>query len=155
MRYDAAGAPFRWSSGCLSRLAECAQPETDKGRDFLRGVADGLVERVEYSEPSDTGDVDDLRDLSSEAADGAIPVYTHQKWAVFVDCGAYSENVSDLVHGKRDLTGNDVAKAALYQIADRLWHALAEEYEEKLEAEIKADEEADAAAEEKESTDAE
>lgn len=144
-RYGAPDAPFRWSLRCLSGLAECSLPETDDGREFLTLVADSFCETVEDGEPADTTDLTDLMDHAAHGtADDAVPVYTHRKWKVFVDVAAYSEDVSELVHGKRDLTGEDVANAALYLIADRLFRSLATEYEEKLEAELEADEEAEA-----------
>ncbi len=133
-----------WSVACLSGMADCSEPEGD-GTGYLIGIADAFVELVEYAAPVHPRDFDRaFDDRSHELADGAIPVYTARKWAVFTDCGAYSEDVSELVSGKKSITGDDIANAALYQIADRLLRGLAEEFREKLEAELDADDEAEA-----------
>jgi len=79
-----------------------------------------------------------------EAADSAVPIWTHQKWLTFVEIGAYDEDVSDLVDSRK-VTGDDCANAALYIIADRLLRALSEELADKcdeVEAEMPDDDDA-------------
>jgi hypothetical protein len=65
-----------------------------------------------------------------------VPIYTHERWQVFVDLQAYQEDVSE--YGDADDLTN-AAGVALYMIAERLVHALATELSDALDAD--ADEE--------------
>lgn len=102
----------------LAKLAGCASPdsETSPGAAFLERVASTVDD---YSHDSD-------RDWIHEAADGAVPVYTYDRWLTFVDLAAYQEDISELgMRACDDLT--DAAGVALYMIADRLLQALVDE----------------------------
>lgn len=105
----------------LARLAGCADPDTHEsaGADFLRRVERDTLEALD-----DRGD-DDRGDLAHEVADSAVPIYTHERWQVFVDLAAYQQDVSDLAGGSEDLT--TLAGYALYEIARNLFYALANE----------------------------
>lgn len=98
----------------LARLAETYSPDSleSPGAHFLASVADAFEE---YERDADG-------DWLHEAADGAVPIYTHERWQVFVDLGAYNEDISDL-----GATGDATQDAAiaLYMIAERLLSALA------------------------------
>lgn len=108
----------------LARLAECTDPdslESDGSRWLLR-VASDIPDLMESDDPEDT---------VHEYADGAVPHMTHERWKIFVDLGAYSEDLSELDfeydadNSQADLTG--AAGVALYMIADRLLRALISE----------------------------
>lgn len=53
-----------------------------------------------------------------------MPVYTHNIWQVFVDLGAYREDVTELADPERGM--EHMAQVALYMIAERLLYALTE-----------------------------
>jgi hypothetical protein len=115
----------------LASLAECASPDslTSPGASFLERVADAADSIREEG-----GDEDNV----SEAADSAVPVYTHERWQVFVDLAAYNEDVTELGATGDDLTG--CAGVALYMIAERLLHALlAEDVDEDADEEEEAE----------------
>lgn len=124
----------------LATLADCYSPDGDDspGAGFLAGIARDLAERVTYG--ADTADEyrANLAEITDgdgahEIADGAVPIYTHQRWATFTDLGAYNEDVTELGDGDAsDLTG--LAGVALYIIAERLVRALAEELSAALDA---------------------
>lgn len=133
----------------LADLAECGSPDRPDGigcappRDpstvkpspgakFLRSVADDLAGRIKYYfEDLDPACCDLERELENEVhevADGAVPIYTGERWAVFADLGAYNEDPGDIGGWPADLT--DAAGAALYMIAERLAAALVEKWGE-------------------------
>ena len=120
----------------LAQLADCASPDSEDsaGARMLASVAESVAESLEWDpEPYASGDVD-----PHEIADGAPSVYTATRWAEFVDLGAYSEDVSELVSDARsDLT--DAAGVALYMIAERLVFALADGITDELETEDETD----------------
>lgn len=100
-----------WS---LAEMAECYTPDglTSAGASFLASVRDAFLEN-----PSDVHQI----------CVDAPSVMTHEKWCEFVDLGAYREDVSELVDDATDLGA--IADVALYHIARRLVHALAESLE--------------------------
>lgn len=106
----------------LARLADCLDPDApdSPGARFLERVAADYREAI----ADETYDADDS---PHEIADNAVPVYTHDRWQVFVDLGAYQEDVTELGATGDDLTG--CAADALYMIADRLVRALHDENE--------------------------
>lgn len=107
----------------LARLAECASPDSldSPGARFLASVADAVADHIDYNE----GAWDD--DDAHEIADGAVPVYTHERWQVFVDLAAYQEDPSEW--GEiTDMT--EAAAVCLYMIAERLACAVAAEITE-------------------------
>lgn len=106
----------------LANLADCnlAGTATD-GEQFLTGVRDAVVEAQEWAIAHH--EATDLYDLAHEVADSAVPVYTYHLWHTFVDVGAFSEDVTDC--GMEDVSDLDnVARTALYMIAERLAAAL-------------------------------
>lgn len=109
----------------LADMAGCACPDSHEsaGAKMLHHVRDGMIEALDYGTP------DEIRDGSAlhEIADGAPDVYTHTRWAEFVDLAAHQEE-PELGAWPEDLT--DAAGIALYQIADRLAGALLDLYEE-------------------------
>lgn len=113
----------------LVGLADCMSPDKvdSPGALFLLGVEDDARERWEDMTP-DERVADDIVDTWHEVADGAVPIYTHELWQVFVDLGAYNEDPSELGYGADDMT--KCAQVALYMIAERLCHALADEWRE-------------------------
>jgi len=124
----------------LARTADCAQPDghEKEGQKFLTLAFSHFTFAVENDmNVSDSDDAADLRRTLEdfdwhEYADDAVPVYTHEKWLTFVHLAAYQEDVSDLVDSRK-VDGDSVANAALYQIADRLFRALATELADKIE----------------------
>ncbi len=128
----------------LARLADCADPDkpdglawpyvdgdeerarmnadASPGAQFLRRVEDNVLE---WFDNEQSGDFDDY---AGELADNAVPVYTHERWRVFVDLAAYDEDISELGSDSSDLT--EAAGVALYLIAERLARALHDEYAE-------------------------
>lgn len=106
----------------LARLAGCMDPDNAEspGARFLSRVADDYREAIADEWYDD--------DSPHEIADSAVPVYTHERWQVFVDLGAYQEDISEYGDDYgADLTG--AAAVALYMIAERLVYALAQEDE--------------------------
>lgn len=97
----------------LANLAGVACPDSveSPGAQFLRGVE---------SAAEDVADPDDV----GEVADGCVPVYTHERWQVFVDLAAFNEDPSELGGDSADLT--QAAGVALYMIAERLLAVLLE-----------------------------
>lgn len=138
----------------LANLADCGSPDRpdgigcappadlstvnpSPGAKFLRSVADDIDWRIKYYFDDDDDDprehepwelVDLLADEIAEVADGAVPVYTGERWAVFADLSAYNEDPGDIGGWPADLT--DAAGAALYMIAERLARALVERWGE-------------------------
>lgn len=112
----------------LAHLAGSADPDEGRtryrrkwsaGAKLLVGVRDAVVEGIRDESITETN-----RDNSgqlSEIADGAPNIYTATRWAEFVDLGAYMEE-PECEEWADDLT--QAAAQALYQIADRLCHAL-------------------------------
>lgn len=102
--------------------------ETSAGANFLKRVRDALVEnlewRVEHEDEILPHAAVRLRDDTHEVADGAVPVYTFERWTTFVDLAAWQVDVSEY-----GMTGNDLtamAGVALYEVARTLLDALCE-----------------------------
>ena len=105
----------------LARMAECGTPRLDSaGAGFLVTVADAWQEWSDNYRDSQSED-----EARHEAVDGAIPVYTHERWAAFVDLSAYFEDPTELGEDGSDMTR--AAAGCLYLIGDRLWDALESE----------------------------
>lgn len=99
----------------LARIADVASPDslTSPGAQWLCAVAGSA---------SDIADADSL----TECADALVPVYTHERWQVFVDLCAYRDDLSDAgLTTCDDMTST--AGVALYVIAERLLSALVSE----------------------------
>lgn len=106
----------------LSDMASCETPDGNDspGGRFLDRVRNAVVNaitegRVKLDDFNDDGQL-------SEIADDAPSVYTAQKWAQFVDLGAYNEDPECTDEWPTNL--GEAAGIALYQIADRLAYAL-------------------------------
>ena len=115
--------------------------EGSPGANFLRRVesdafelADELATTVDEDRAGSYIDRADYDGRLSEYADGAVPVYTHERWQVFTDLCAYDEDTDDLAGPDTDMTQR--AGIALYMIAERLLCAI-------LEAEDPAEEDDD------------
>ncbi len=100
----------------LSDIADCGSPDSpdSPGAKFLLSVASDVAECLENGIPPE----DDAMNLAPEIAESAVPIYTHEKWQVFVDLTAYNENIDDLggTSGGMERGSN----RALYIIAERL-----------------------------------
>ena len=128
----------------LARTADCSSPESneEEGRAFLTNVfmsfECAMRNDLDVADDADASDIAKAIEHFSddgyvhEHSDSAVPVYTHRKWLTFVQLAAYEEDVSDYVAEIRRLTGEEVANAALYIIADRLFRSLATELEKKM-----------------------
>jgi hypothetical protein len=133
----------------LSKMADCGEPDsaTSEGAALLKHVRDGVVEFVDSldvvaierlaSDPNDVGWLDYSGELHQIAAD-APDVYTHTFWKEFVDLAAFNEE-PEITDG----TVEDIARNAVYHIADRLVWALCTEAGETI-AELADDEDDDA-----------
>ncbi len=117
----------------LARLADCMDPDsvTSPGAQFLFSVEDDARERWEDTDPEDRDRL--LSDEWSEVADSAVPIYTREVWTMFVDLGAYQEDPTELGIDGSDM--EQAAKVCLYMIAERLCHALADEWADEDETE--------------------
>lgn len=113
----------------LADMAGCASPDEGRvrrrakwspGAVFLVSVRDAVVEAIRGGYV--TEDDRDDRGQLHEIADSAPSVYTATRWNEFVDLGAYMEDPESCDEWPQNL--NDAAGIALYQIADRLCHAL-------------------------------
>lgn len=134
------GSPDRPDGIGCAPPADLSTVQPSPGAKFLRRVADDIAGRIEYYFDDDDDDdprehepwelVDLLADEIAEVADGAVPVYTGERWAVFADLSAYNEDPGDIGGWPADLT--DAAGAALYMIADRLARALVDAWADEL-----------------------
>jgi hypothetical protein len=116
----------------LANRADVSTPdsETSAGSSFLGRVRDALVETVEYAAQDDESVADvvaKVRDDAHEIADGAVPIYTHDRMTTLVDLAAYDENLSEYA---QDVDMVSLAGVALYLVAERLVNALLDEAEE-------------------------
>lgn len=120
----------------LASLADCGSPAEGRSRyrrawspgaKFLSDVRDAVVEGIRCGNITDDDSWDD-RGIAHEIADNAPDVYTYGRWREFTDLAAWQEE-NELGEG----WGDDLTQAAgvaLYQIADRLVHALVEAWRE-------------------------
>ncbi len=134
------GSPDRPDGIGCAPPADLSTVQPSPGAQFLRRVADNLAGRIAYIfEDLDPAGCDLERELEGEVhkvADGAMPIYTGERWAVFADLSAYNEDPGDIGGWPADLT--DAAGIALYMIAERLAAALVEKWGEELAAEVDA-----------------
>lgn len=108
----------------LSSDADCASPDTleSVGARFLLGIRDAVHEMLTDSDDP-TGDFGD--DIAT-IADDAVPIYTSDIWATFVDLGAYNEDPTEMGADGSDM--EQAAKVCLYIIASRLADVLVAEH---------------------------
>lgn len=110
----------------LANLADVQSPDS-----LESPGAQWLVQVASYADEIDASE-EYWQDEVSEAADSVVPIYTHNRWQVFVDLCAYTEDVNDIDPGaSADM--NDRAGLALYMIAERLLVALVEAKAEEAE----------------------
>lgn len=103
--------------------------ESSDGAKFLTLVRDALVEALEWRvEHDDDGDLSRsaqyLKEESHELADGAVPVYTYNRWLTFVDLAAWQIDISEYGESE-DMTS--AAGVALYEVARILIDALCDQ----------------------------
>lgn len=112
----------------IAELAEVSSPDNydSPGARFLDSLRGEIHERI-----TSGASADDLRDESGTIADEFIDVVasrgTHNMWKIFIDLCAYEEDLSDF--GLFE-TPNDMLSRALWQIADRFCHKVADELDE-------------------------
>lgn len=109
----------------LARVAKVSGPDspTSPGAKWLEDVQFATREAIDYAK----GEFSD--DDVFELADSLVPIYTYERWQVFVDLAAWQEDVDDLYIGDRDNDLTTIAGIALYQIASRLILAICKELE--------------------------
>ena len=91
-------------------------------------ITDGSDAPDVASDLADTvQDADTYTDGWHETADGAVPVYTHERMVTFVDTLAYLEDVGELGFDQEYKEPGEVAGVALYMQAERICHATATE----------------------------
>ena len=123
------GALTRLNPFQLASLADCYAPDEGRSRrkrtwsegaKFLVSVRDAVIEAIRdgYVTVDDRDDRGQLHEIADDAPD----IYTHARWKQFVDLGAFNEEPEYGDEWPKDLT--QMAGVALYQIADRLCHAL-------------------------------
>lgn len=101
----------------LAGMADVVSPDsaTSPGGEWLDLVARSMDDLAGY---------DDIEEGITEIADGCVPIYTHNRWQVYVDLGAYTEDVTEF-GPIEDM--EQAAGIALYLIAERLLTALIDE----------------------------
>jgi hypothetical protein len=124
----------------LANLSDCATPDRighdpSPGARMLTSVRDAVAELIEENADElaelgpDVGAYDwrDLLDYSGALhmiADGAPSIYTGEKWAQFVDLGAYNEAPIELGWEGSDM--DQAGSVCLYMIAERCAMAVLE-----------------------------
>lgn len=109
-----------------SDLADCGTPDTQDspGAKLLTSVRDAVVEAIERGYT--TLDDADYDGTVAGIADQAPSIWTHEKWAQFLDLCAYQEEPET---GEWPTDLDNAASVALYQIAERLARQLWKQYE--------------------------
>ena len=107
----------------LADLAGVYTPDTptSPGARFLEAVRDALV----TAEADDHGG--NLETALDAIADDAVPDFTHPRWAIWTDLGAYREDVVEVTGSDRvraEAVADVLPGAVLYLIARRLGAAL-------------------------------
>jgi len=102
----------------LARLAGVHEPDrSSPGANFLRQV-ERAFEDLSRELGSSVLDEDELLVL----ADDCVPVYTYERWQVFVDLCAWEVDISDYGYDADNMT--TLAGIALYNVAESLLYAL-------------------------------
>lgn len=132
---EATEAPYKapYNVYQLANMAECAGPDTNTspGAIWLAMVAYDALELVEgWDRKAQT--LEELEDDIPERVDQLVPIYTYEKWQVFVDLAAWTEDISDLGEPEDMDQG---ASYALYIIAERLIRAIVEDQADRVEDE--------------------
>jgi len=102
---------------------------TSPGAEFLARVQSAAREALDYVDPTDflRDGAEAMDEVIHDIADSAVPVYTHDLWATFVDLGAYGEDISDFIGPDIGSALERVPGIALYSIARRLAETLYDE----------------------------
>jgi hypothetical protein len=108
----------------LSGFAECYSPDTKEARKWLEAIRDDVVEAIEDRSIVYGPQWSDDDGVARRIADDSVPIYTHPKWTIFTDLGAYNEDADDSPSGEWPSSLDDAAGIALYMIAERLVSAL-------------------------------
>lgn len=108
----------------LASLASVTSPDTESsaGAEFLRSVEDGVRDALRSTDEYAQSD-DWASDTASEIADQAVPIYTHQLWATFLDLAAYGEVEEVQGMGYEAISLDEPEKlpsVCLFVIAERL-----------------------------------
>jgi hypothetical protein len=103
----------------LADMADVTRSGGGAGDRFLLAVRDAWADELVDGRGFPLAP-DEAEDLWMQIADDAPSVYTSRKWEQFTDLNAWSEDISDYEIKSMDT----MASVALYQIADRLLHAL-------------------------------
>ena len=109
----------------LAGMADCATPDTptSPGAQYLDRVARDVLDWWEDADADDRESIADYpHDVVAELGDQAVPIYTRDIWAAFVDLGAYAEDPTELGEDGSDM--ERAAAACLYLIGERLAVAL-------------------------------
>jgi hypothetical protein len=115
-----------YSPYTLAKMAGCASPDghESEGAEFLRAVRSDFVEAVEHGR----FDTEDVNDVASESAGSTPDPMARTRWLEYVDLAAYSEEEETGEGWPSDPFA--MAGVALYQIAYRLFMALALDLDE-------------------------
>lgn len=128
----------------LARGADVACPDSieSPGALFLTRVRDAMLERAEetYADADSAAYFERIADFAPEVADDMVPIYTHQRWQVFVDLAAYQVDIEELAGDSGTVDMTELAGLALFEVARNLGDSLLEE----LQAAIDADEDEEA-----------
>jgi hypothetical protein len=113
---DPAGEIAELTSYRLANMADVASLDSpdSPGSLFLLGIRDDVVDAIRSGR--------DQEDSEHEIADGAIPVYTHDRMLTLVDLAAYHEDLDELGGSPSDMV--EAAAWSLYLVAQRLVSAL-------------------------------
>lgn len=108
-----------WNPYMIAGTVDCTSPDnqTSPGALWLCAVRDDAVEWWDNADPFDRTNYDQS-DSAHELADNAVPIYTHDKWRVFVDLAAYTEDLDDIGGTSGDMDQD--SNLALYLIASRV-----------------------------------
>jgi len=130
---DLAARIRQYSANGLATLADCHN-DNDAADDFLIGIRDAVIELTGEIDPEDWQRlaVDNDAGAIDQIADGAVSVYTFEKWQHFIGTRAWSEDVSEWMPNHSDM--GYLADVALYLIASRLAVALVAEIAESVKA---------------------
>lgn len=103
----------------LSHMSPAGSPDSNEspGAVWAGHVFDAVSEAWDTDRFGD--DSSEIgQDVISELSDGVVPVYTHERWRVFVDlCGYADDDADDVVEIGGDLTG--IAGGILMRMSER------------------------------------
>lgn len=124
--HDAAADLATRTPWSLARIAGVSDPDTleSAGAAFLFAVRDEVLQTLDDAD----GDAHGLDDETAHLiADGAVPIYTHERMLTLVDLAAYHEDLADLASGSGEVDLVSLAGLALYQVGRRLAESLIED----------------------------